>query len=226
MIQEFNYAWNYETDIRAMVTTAFGAHFWHWREPNEQIPNGVVSRFPIVAAGEWQDAKAGNRDFVWARIDVPGPKDLWVVSLHLLTTSSGDRASEASAVVNNVKAVVPAGDYLVIGGDLNTGSRTESAINTLKQVVVTTSPWPADHKGNTNTNAGRSSPYDWVLANSALDALETPLKIGSNSFSAGLVFDSRIYTPLSDVAPVQKSDSGATNMQHMLVARDFCLPLE
>lgn len=226
MIQEFNYAWNNDSDIRAMVTEAFGANFYHWREPGEQIPNGVISRFPIVAAGEWPDAKSPNRDFVWAHLDVPGPKDLWVVSLHLLTGGGGDRASEANAIVTNVKANVPGGDYLVIGGDLNTGSRTESCITTLKQVVLTGSPWPADHKGNTNTNATRSEPLDWVMANSALDATEAPVKIGSNSFSAGLVFDSRIYTPLADVAPVLKADSGATNMQHMLVTRQFCLPLE
>jgi len=35
------------------------------------------------------------------------------------------------------------------------------------------------------------------------------------------VFDSRVYTPLSDVAPVLSTDSAATNMQHMAVVRDF-----
>ncbi|HEY3447747.1 MAG TPA: endonuclease/exonuclease/phosphatase family protein [Myxococcales bacterium] len=225
MIQEFNYAWNNESDIRAMITTAFGANFWHWREPAEQIPNGVISRFPIIAAGEWQDTETPNRDFVWAHIDVPGPKDLWVVSLHLMTSTAGTRAAEANAIVANVKANIPAGDFLVIGGDLNTGSRTETSISTLKQVVVTGSPWPADQKGNGNTNASRGDPLDWVMANSGLDALEAPLKIGSNTFTNGLVFDSRVYTPLADVAPVQKTDSGATFMQHMMVIREFCLPL-
>ena len=50
-----------------------------------------------------------------------------------------------------------------------------------------------------------------------------PVVIGENSFANGLVFDSRVYTPLSDVAPVVQSDSGATNMQHMAVIRDFRL---
>jgi hypothetical protein len=48
--------------------------------------------------------------------------------------------------------------------------------------------------------------------------------IGSQSFANGLVFDSRIYTPLADVAPVLQSDCAATNMQHMAVVRDFFVP--
>jgi hypothetical protein len=37
------------------------------------------------------------------------------------------------------------------------------------------------------------------------------------------VFDSRVYTPLEDVAPVLRADSQATNMQHMPVVKDFLL---
>jgi hypothetical protein len=48
--------------------------------------------------------------------------------------------------------------------------------------------------------------------------------IGAASFAPGLVFDSRVYTPLSDVAPVVVGDSGASGMQHMAVIRDFALP--
>jgi len=36
----------------------------------------------IVEAGEWDDPRVGNRDFAWARIDIPGPVDLWAVSVH------------------------------------------------------------------------------------------------------------------------------------------------
>ena len=226
MIQEFNYGWNSDQDIRSMVTTAFGANFWHWRQSGKQIPNGVISRFPIIAAGAWADVDCPNRDFVWAHLDVPGPKDLWVVSLHLLTTGAGNRASETAALVNYIKSAVPSGDFLVIGGDLNTGSRTETCITNLKAVVSTGAPFPVDQKGNGNTSATRSEPLDWVLANTALRALEAPVKIGSNSFANGLVFDSRIYTPLADVWPVLKTDSDATAMQHMLVSREFCLPLQ
>ena len=43
--------------------------------------------------------------------------------------------------------------------------------------------------------------------------------IGSRAFPNGLVFDSRIYTPLAEVAPVLAADSG--NAQHMAVIKDF-----
>ena len=58
-----------------------------------------------------------------------------------------------------------------------------------------------------------------------LDALEVPVVIGGNAFPNGLVFDSHVYTPLSDVAPVMLDDSYALNMQHMGVVRDFAFPM-
>ena len=61
-----------------------------------QIPNAVVSRYPILDGGHWADPKANNRDFAWARIDIPGPVDLWAISVHLLTSGSSKRKAEAS----------------------------------------------------------------------------------------------------------------------------------
>ncbi len=90
----------------------------------------------------------------------------------------------------------------MVGGDFNTGSRTENCIETLRNVVVAQAPWPADHNGVDGTNASRRSPYDWVLADKDLDPLEVPLNIGSSTFPNGLVFDSRVYTPLDEVSPV------------------------
>jgi hypothetical protein len=55
-------------------------------------------------------------------------------------------------------------------------------------------------------------------------ALEVPTTIGTSSFTNGLVFDSRVYTPLADVSPVLMSDSAAMNMQHMAVVRDIVVP--
>jgi len=107
---------------------AFGEGFYYAREINKQIPNGVISRWPIIDAGYWNDTRVSNREFVWAQIDLPGTVDLWAVSVHFLTTSSGDRASEALQVVNYVSQNIPDGDYLVIGGDLNTNSETEQAV--------------------------------------------------------------------------------------------------
>lgn len=224
MIQEFNYGDNSTTAIRGWVTSTFGASFQYYREAGAQIPNGIISKYPIIASGEWDDTQVTNRDFAWARIDVPGSKDLWAISVHLLTSSASVRNTEAVALRNFIQANVPAGDYLVIGGDFNTGSRTEAALSTLSAVVVTSAPYPADANNNGNTNAARAKPYDWCLVDTDLAAYKVPTVIGAKSFASGLVFDSRVYSPISDVAPVLSTDSGATNMQHMAVVRDFLIP--
>ncbi|NOK37202.1 endonuclease [Corallococcus exercitus] len=224
MIQEFNYQTDSAADIRAFVDTAFGTGFSYYREAGAQIPNGIISRYPIIAAGEWDDTQVSNRDFAWARIDIPGPKDLWAISVHLLTTSSSIRNTEASNLVKFINANVPASDYLVIGGDFNTGSRSEACFSTFSSVVSTASPYPADRNGNGNTNAGRSSPYDHVLVDSDLRAYQTAVVIGSSSFANGLVADTRVYSPISEISPALSGDSGASGMQHMGVIKDFLIP--
>ena len=225
LVQEFNYRTNGDTDLRAFVDTAFGAAFAYYRGTGSSIPNGVVSRYPIRSSGEWDDAHTATREYAWARIDVPGPRDLWAVSVHLLTASSTIRNEQALEIVSYVKAQVPAGDLLVIGGDLNTDSRAESCLITLGGVIIAGVPQPpADQNGNGNTNASRAKPYDWVLADGDLDVLATPVKLGASVYPGGLVFDSRVYTPLAEVSPVVSTDSAAKNMQHMGVVRDFSLP--
>ncbi|MBN1206894.1 MAG: lamin tail domain-containing protein [Myxococcaceae bacterium] len=224
MIQEFNYGDNSASAIRSFVDTAFGSTFSYYREGGAQIPNGVISRWPILAAGEWDDNQVSNRDFAWARIDVPGPKDLWVVSVHLLTASSSVRNTEATNLVNFINANVPAGDYLAIGGDLNTDSRSESCFSTFSQVVSTASPYPADRNGNTNTNASRGKPYDHVLVDADLRQYQTATLIGASSYASGLVVDTRVHSPLSEISPALSGDSGATNMQHMGIIKDFLIP--
>jgi endonuclease/exonuclease/phosphatase family metal-dependent hydrolase len=224
MIQEFNYGDNSATAIRGFVDSTFGTSFSYYREGGAQIPNGIISRWPIIASGEWDDNQVSNRDFAWARIDVPGTKDLWVISVHLLTASSSVRNTEATNLTNFIKANIPTGDYLAIGGDFNTDSRSESCFSTFSQVVSTASPYPADRNGNTNTNASRGKPYDHVLVDSDLRQYQVATVIGGSTFSAGLVADTRVYSPISEISPAVSSDSGATNMQHMAVIKDFLIP--
>jgi hypothetical protein len=71
------------------------------------------------------------------------------------------------------------------------------------------------------TNEPRSKPYDWVLADDELSALEVPVLMGLSVFPAGAVIDTRVYSPLSEIALALSSDSGAPSMQHMAVIRDF-----
>lgn len=224
MIQEFKYGGSTTSEIRSFVDTAFGTTFSYYREGGSGIPNGIISRYPIIQSGEWNDSSVADRDFAYARIDIPGPTDLWAVSVHLLTSSSGSRSTEAQQLVNYIQQQVPAGDYLVIGGDLNTASRGESCVTKLAQVVVTGSPYPADKNGNTNTNRDRSKPYDWLLVDADLGAYKTAVVLGASSFTNGLVADTRVYSPIAELSPALAGDSNATNMQHSGVVRDFLIP--
>jgi endonuclease/exonuclease/phosphatase family metal-dependent hydrolase len=221
MIQEFNYKSSNVTDITEFVTSTFGPTFTYARGPG-QIANGVISRFPILDSGSIADPQVSNRTFVWARVDIPGDKDLWAFSVHLLTAGSTQRNAEAQALTTDIKALVPKGDYVAIGGDFNTDNRAESCVTTLSAVVATQGPHPADTTGNGNTSANRSKPYDWMLVSPELDSRATPLKLKSRTFPNGLVLDTRSYTPLAELKPpLTGTESQASNMQHMPVARDF-----
>lgn len=222
LLQEFKYG---SGEIRQLVDVAFGPEFVFFREPRKGgIPNGVVSRWPIVDAGVWEDSEVVDRDFAYARIDIPGPRDLWAISVHFKTGNGGARARQAKAVTSGIAKTIPAGDYVVFGGDLNTGSASETAITQLGAALVVGGPRPSDPSGNKNTNASRSKPYDHVFANGPFDALAAPVTVAGNSYPNGLVFDSRTFGNLAALAPVQKQDSGASNMQHMAVVRDFVVP--
>ncbi|MBX3225875.1 MAG: endonuclease/exonuclease/phosphatase family protein [Labilithrix sp.] len=223
LVQELNVGDKSDAALRGWVTETFGADYNYYREAGTglNIPNGVVSRFPILESGRWPDAP--DRGFVYAKLDVPGDRDLWAVSVHLLTANATTRNNSARDLVAKLKEVVKDGEYVIVGGDLNTDTRGETCITTLDEIVDAKGAQPADADGNGNTNAPRGKPYDWVLASPNLAPHQVPTVIGANSFEKGLVFDSRVYTPLADVAPVMATDSSAKNMQHMAVVKDFQL---
>ena len=224
MIQEFQVANNTSTSVlRSWVDETFGAHYNFFCENYSGIPNGVISRWPILQSGSWDDTTIGDRGFAWAQIDIPGEKNLWVISVHLKASSdsASQRQSQAQQLVAYIQANVPANDYLMVGGDCNTYSYSEACLATLGSVVDVSAPRPVDERGDPDTNAGRSSPYDWVMAEPELDALEVPVTIGTLSFPTGLVFDSRVFSNLSLVSPVRSGDSGVSGMQHMAVVRSF-----
>lgn len=225
MIQEMNAGDKSDAATKAWAHAVFGPLFSVFREEGE-IPNGIASRWPILASGEWDDPAVVNRDFAWARIDIPGTRDLWVISVHLLTKSQDKREEEARALVKLIKENIPEPDYLVLGGDLNAGNRQEPCLAELKAQFVVDGPYPADEAGKDGTNAKRTTPYDWILTDKDLDGFKVPVVIGAHTFRDGLVFDSRIFSTLEDVAPVQREDSAAEQMQHMAVVREFVIPVE
>ncbi len=220
MIQEFNTT----VPVRQWVNQTLGQEFNVAREEGMQIPNGVISRFPIVASGAWNDPVLDNREFFWAQVKLPGGRDLWVVSLHLHSKNDTSRRTQSVALRDFMKKNIPAGALILLGGDLNTRHEKETCFGVLADVVVVPVNPPADADGLTGTNAKRERPYDWVLADPVLDRLSMPVKIAGQEFPHGLVFDTRVFQPLDQLTPVRKQDSGLPMMQHMAVVRDFVVP--
>jgi len=58
----------------------WGDPYYYYYEPEIggtwAMPNGVISRWPILSSGQWNDSQLTNRSFVWAVIDIPGDIDL------------------------------------------------------------------------------------------------------------------------------------------------------
>ena len=236
LIQEFN--WNDTDDSDAMaqklVTTAFGPDFYYSRGDGS-IPNGIISRYPILSSGSWDSNIINNRKWDWAVVDLPGPKELLLISVHLSTDKHG---KEMPVLINNIKAKIEEDAklgnqyFVMIGGDFNTKNRTVTQDN-MSDIFTTTGPYPVDQNGNDNTNIHRNSPYDYLLCSPDWCQYEVPVEIGvhtgSNAYKNGHIFDTRVYykykvgsgTELDYVPPAEQGDSSATNMQHMAVIRDF-----
>jgi endonuclease/exonuclease/phosphatase family metal-dependent hydrolase len=79
LIQEFNTGMS----AQRWVARTFGPNYEIAKENGQGIPNGIVSRYPIVAEGEWDDPTQTNRDFAWAKIRLPNGRRLWAISVHL-----------------------------------------------------------------------------------------------------------------------------------------------
>ncbi len=220
MMQEFNTT----VPVRQWVNQTLGEEYVFTVEQGMQIPNGIISRFPIIESGSWDDPVLNNREFVWAHLRLPDARDLWVVSVHLHSKGGTSRKTQAAALAKFIAGSVPKDAMLLVGGDLNTRTTDEPCFKELAAVVVIPEKPPADQHGIIFTNSPRNRPYDWVLASSTLEQAAVAVKFADSEFPHGLVFDSRVFEPLDKAPPVQKNDSAAPNMQHMAVVRDFQLP--
>lgn len=218
LIQQFVYTTNTYANFTTSVLGS-GAEFFRG---SGTIPTGILSRYPIVLRGEWTDPTQTNRTFSWAKIDIPGDKFLWAVSVHFATVLAS-RNAEAIELVSKIRANIPDNDYLVIGGNFNCENRSEAIFTTLSAVISIPANFPVDQASNGNTNLNRTKPYDNLLFDADLQAASTPTVIGANSFSGGLILDTRSYTPLSEFAPALVTDSSAHS--HLAVTRDFSSPM-
>ena len=225
MIQEFNWYRSDESDLSAfkLISEAFDQSYYVHRG-NGSIPNGIISRYPIIDSGYWKSNKQNNRDWDWAIVDLPGSKELLVISVHLGTDTN---TAEVPSLMNSIKNKVTADSkkkmtyFTMIGGDFN---RNYEGNKSLKDYFRTDGSLPEDQSGDSSTNAARKKTLDHLFVDKDFDRKEIPVQIGSRSYPNGHVFDSRVYKrygELGSVSPVQGDDSGATNMQHMAVIRDF-----
>ncbi len=248
MVQEFRVGADNDAGILAFAESILGPGASVCREIIEgagDIPNGIMSRYPILECGEWQDSRLTNRDYAYARIDIPGPIDLWAISVHLHTTF-GSRVIEGTELRDNVLNNIPGGDYVVLGGDFNTDTSDPLAepIFTVLDDVFVVQPQPSDQFGNSGTNTNRllvladggldpmrNKPYDWVVGNADFTALEVPVVLtdGTTTYTLphGFIIDTRVFDAgtIGLIAPALLGDSAAVNMQHMGVIRDFDVPV-
>ncbi len=238
MVQEFNYGSNSASDYRAMSDDVCGVDC-DYAVGTGSIPNGVVSRWPITDSGYWDDPNISDRNLDWARIDIPGSKDILVVSVHLHTSPSSDQVTAAQVVAKKVtehRAANPNCCYYVVGGDFNGPTAvSDSGFGEYngQAVFYVANPDPVGEDGSTGTNASRSSQYDFVLLDTAFHAYQSAVLIeptGSGSalsYPSGLVFDSRDFSQSelnNYFPPALTGDSGASNMQHMAILKDVLIP--
>ncbi|MGC8885609.1 MAG: endonuclease/exonuclease/phosphatase family protein [Verrucomicrobiia bacterium] len=224
-IQEFNYSDNTYDDIKGFINLAFGTNFFYFRETNSNysLPNGIISRYPILLAGSFDDIEIPDRGFVYAVIDIPGDKNLVVFSVHLKagSDSASRRATEALQLKNLIASNFSTqSNYIIVAGDFNLYSTNESAYRTIIS-FLNDFPIPEDTERNPNTNLNRNQRYDYIFTSVDLTSLVVPVQIGRQYFTNGLVFDSRSYSPLSDVKPVLPADSSMA--QHLAVIKDFSI---
>lgn len=218
-IQEFNYRSGNSQDL---VRKIFGPAYHFAREKGgARLPNGIISHYPVVAFGQWEDSYVANRKFAWATLQIPGPKPLHVVSVHLVQNHSERRLPEARHLLKLIREKFPEDDYVVLCGDFNVPTRESAALAELTK-WFDDSAQPADQNGNKNTNANRNRPYDFVLPNPALAQHHAPTVLLGQRFPDGLVFDTRLWNPLP---PPAEWEDTARNLQHLPVLKTFRIPV-
>jgi len=237
-VQEFNYGQNAGDDYRAMTDSVCGPGCT-WSVGVGQIPNGVISRWPILEHGAWDDPNISNRDLDWAWIDLPGAKDLFAVSVHLHTSPSGDQVEAAQVVARRVaehRAANPGCCWYVVGGDFNgPAAVSDNGFGEWdgEDVFYVSGPHPLGEDGSPYTNRNRNDQYDFVLLDTALHAYQVPVVVQANdggpsmTWPSGLVFDSRDFSQAEldrYFPPALTGDSNASNMQHMGILKDDVLP--
>ncbi|MBP5406422.1 endonuclease/exonuclease/phosphatase family protein [bacterium] len=239
LVQEMNYKNNSASDYKNFAQQIVGTNYYAVDSSDYQIPNGVVSRYPITSHGYWKDPNINNRALMWAVVDIPGDKDIFAISVHLHTDPESDQVTAAKLIVDEIAKVKeknPGKYYYVVGGDFNGTAAVSSNGFGKNDTFYVAGPHPVDENGKSNTNSGRKEHYDFVLADYPLHDFQVGTVYYSSkdstktkTYKNGLVFDTRLYdqSVLNEYfSPAQTGDSGASNMQHMAVVKDFLIELK
>ncbi len=222
LIQEFNYNKN---SIKSFVASTFGNEYSYYRGSGD-IPNGIISKYPIIETGAWKSNRVSDRKWEWAVIDIPGSRDLLAISVHLYTQ---DNEAEMEPLRKQIEQKLKKDGkdyYIILGGDFNQPDwkPIQNKLGQMFEVGTSYADWPADQDGMVKTNATRHKQLDYLLCNPDFCALETPTIVGEKSYPKGHVVDSRVYEKrgeIQEITPVKPDDSAANKMQHMAVIRDF-----
>jgi endonuclease/exonuclease/phosphatase family metal-dependent hydrolase len=222
-IQEFNTTNNGEyASRRDFIDQHLGTNYQYYVEPDSIMPNGIISRWPILDAGTWDDPELSDREFVWATIQLPTNRLLHVISLHIKAGTTDEdvsrRVNEAHSLTNFIATAFSPTNFIALCGDFNLVDRREATLHILTNDFPCN--WiPRDQQGYKDTNRNRQNPFDWVMANPLLDSHSTTTVIAGVDFPYGAIFDSRLWeTP---PAPILTNDSVGEGIQHMLVMRTF-----
>lgn len=239
LVQEMNYGNNSASDYKNFAQKIVGTNYYAVDSADYQIPNGVVSRYPITSHGYWKDPNINNRALMWAVVDIPGNKDIFAISVHLHTSPASDQTTAALVIVDEIaklKSANPDKYYYVVGGDFNGPTAVSSGGFGKNNTFYVAGPDPVDEEGYGETNAGRKKQLDFVLADYPLHEFQVPTVYYSSkdpaktrTYENGLVFDTRVYSQsvLDEYfSPAQTSDSSASQMQHMAVVKDFLIELK
>lgn len=236
LVQEMGYLSRSDADYKSFAMMLVGTEYYSLDSTAFQLPNGVVSRWPILESGWLDDPTLSNRELFWAIIDLPGPKDLFVFSVHLHTEPVADQVIAAEVIVDAVtahKAANPGKYYYIVGGDFNGETSVSSAGFGADDTFCISDPFPVDDNGNRYTNSPRNNHYDWILTDCDMSLKRVSTQYDSREgndpleYPTGHVFDTRLYTQevLDEYFfPALTTDSAAFQMQHMAVIKDYILP--
>lgn len=161
LFQNFVAGDNSVAAINNWVTTTFGAEFSYVRDAKSLIPSGVISRFSIIKHGVWNnlETKEGDGRSLYAHIDLPGKKDLWVINTHF-SLDPKQRLAQAHDLLDHLVVEVPENDYLLVGGQLNITDIDDPALVALRKLLQL--------EGSLLIKQEDGEVYNWLLADADL----------------------------------------------------------